>query len=219
MSTELEMEKRAIEIAALSKCVKRKVGAVLAVKFTQGPLDRVVYKEVTAGCNAHPTGEVCEDINGETLPEVRHAEITCLNNYEKLLASTNTIPNVNGLVMFVTHQPCGACEDALAAKQIPYRVVKSFMKFSHAKPRMALVPPSLEEACARALTYGARKYKVNNWRETPDIEEYISALQRHFNAFKKGEDNDPESGLNHLDHMAANLSFLIELKDLPKLKQ
>lgn len=209
------VEKRCIEIAASSPCAKRKVGAVLVAKVETGPLGRVTFKEIAAGTNYNPTDGVCENIDGETLPSVIHAEIACLTNYKQLEKS----PPVQDLIMYVTHPPCGNCQYELDAYGIECKVVKSFMKFSHAKPRMALVPASLAQGCARALTYGARKYKVNNWRKTPDIEEYISALQRHLDAWREGEDNDVESGLNHLDHMAANLAFITELKHLPKIKE
>lgn len=217
--TPKEIEKRCIQVAESSSCKKRKVGAVLTHESQPG-----FYTELAVGANYNPTGTSCELPDGTTDPAVVHAEITCLANYkDKLNAKTvfsvkHAFP-VEELTMFVTHTPCTNCAKALAEAGIRYEVVKSFMKFDSAKPRMALVPTSLKRAAANALTYGAKKYKVNNWRETSDVECYISALQRHMDAWVDGEANDPESGLSHLDHAAANLSFLIELQHLPKLKQ
>ena len=69
-----------------------------------------------------------------------------------------------------------------------------------------------------ALDYGLGKYgKEGSWADVPDGERrYRDALARHFiNHFWRGEDQDEESGLSHLCHMAANLMFLAsgELKD------
>ena len=185
---------------------------------------------------------------GQTKPSVKHAEVAAIDNFNRfdVLKRINSgsenksIEEVLGLCaelgitlplgfvispsvsmrvcMFVTHKPCENCADVLSKYHIEYSLVEGFMKFDNTKPRMALVPATLGIACARALTYGAKKYKPNNWRKTDNIEQYISALQRHFDAWREGESVDPESGLNHLDHMAANLCFLIELQSLPKIK-
>lgn len=215
MKTNLTKEavaKLCLEEAAKSKCVKRKVGAVIAVENTVG-----LFDVVAEGHNYNPDihNDFCENAEGETLNTVIHAEIGCLNEYiGKFLRAKDS----KSVRMFVTHQPCKNCRGALELHNVAYEVVEQFMKFDSTKPRMALVPASLNESCARALTYGAKKYKVNNWRKTESIEQYISALQRHFDAWREGEDIDKDSGLNHLDNVAANLSFLIELKDLPKFK-
>ena len=218
---EEQLHKLCIEVAALSPCKKRKVGAVLVYKtnMAQSP----DYDILSYGYNYDtdaPTGS-CECEDGTTKSTVIHAEQAAINNAidrcnKKELKNH---ADANRLVMYVTYQPCTDCLAALNYHRIPYKVVGSFMKFDSTKPRMQLVPASLAQSCARALTYGAKKYKVGNWRQTPDIECYISALQRHIDAWREGEDNDPESGLCHLDHVAANLAFLIELQSLPKIKQ
>ena len=67
---------------------------------------------------------------------------------------------------------------------------------------------------AEVLTFGANKYRRDTWRTLKDAEvRYEDALDRHLNAWKRGEDNDPESGLSHLAHAACNLLFLLELHD------
>lgn len=78
------------------------------------------------------------------------------------------------------------------------------------KVRMWLVPVSLLTAVAAVLTYGMRKYAANNWRKGMSWMEVYSAIQRHLTAWLEGEENDPESGLNHLWHAACGLAFLIE---------
>jgi len=52
---------------------------------------------------------------------------------------------------------------------------------------------------------------ANNWRLGMPFGRIYAAAQRHLWAWWDGEDIDPESGLNHLDHAACNLAFLIEL--------
>lgn len=92
------------------------------------------------------------------------------------------------------------------------------LKYDEDKPRMALVPPSLMVEVAKVLTFGAKKYTADNWRKMTDVESTISAIDRHFCAWKAGEENDQESGLSHLSHMACNIAFLIELQHLPRRK-
>ncbi len=73
-----------------------------------------------------------------------------------------------------------------------------------------LVPRALIDGAARALQHGAKKYAPGNWMRGMDYSEVYSALQRHLLAWNEGEDIDPDSGLNHLDHAAACLGFLSE---------
>lgn len=207
------LHKLCIETAAKSPCTKRKVGAVLAYEKDG------VYYVVAKGYNWNPTGESCECEQGKTKDEVIHAEASCLINAEGLYYE----PNVK---MYVTHEPCNGCKAALLNKSIPYEVVGSFLKFDSGKLRMSLVPASLARAAARALSYGAKKYKVNNWRNVEDLERYVDALQRHLDDWREAKETgnaqgliDADSGLNHLDGVAANLCFLIELQDLPLRKQ
>lgn len=49
---------------------------------------------------------------------------------------------------------------------------------------------------------GAEKYDDDNWRKGYSWRLSYGALQRHVQAFWLGEDNDPESGLHHLAHVA-----------------
>lgn len=77
------------------------------------------------------------------------------------------------------------------------------------KPRLALIDPAFLDALARVLTFGAEKYGANNWRKGLTYGETLDAALRHLNAFNAGEDTDPESGLPHPAHAAANLMFLV----------
>lgn len=85
----------------------------------------------------------------------------------------------------------------------------SGIKFDDKKPMFDLIDPYFAEDLARVLTFGAAKYKPNNWQKVKNAKtRYIAALERHINAYKKGEVIDPESGLPHTAHIACNSMFL-----------
>ena len=205
------LHKLCIEVAAKSPCTKRKVGAVLADEDIYGK-----FTVIATGYNHNPTGESCECEQGITKDDVIHAEVACLSNAPAYMRNAK---------MYVTHQPCNGCQAALKSAGVAYEVVGSFLKFDSGKLRMSLVPASLARAAARALGYGAKKYKVNNWRNVEDLERYVDALQRHLDDWREAKETgntqgliDADSGLNHLDGVAANLCFLIELQNLPLRK-
>ena len=85
-------------------------------------------------------------------------------------------------------------------------------KFDGEKVRLDLVEPSLIEAIGKVRTYGVKKYTdEQSWRKV-EKPRYVAAAMRHFEAYRKGESNDAESGMPHLWHCACNLMFLIELE-------
>ncbi len=63
---------------------------------------------------------------------------------------------------------------------------------------------------ADVLTFGAAKYDRFNWQKAKksELHLYRSAVSRHFEAYRGGESNDPETGLSHLAHASCNLMFL-----------
>lgn len=79
------------------------------------------------------------------------------------------------------------------------------------KPRWSLLALEVFEPVVRVLMFGAKKYAAWNftsgkglsWTETGEC------MQRHLNAWLRGEDNDPESGESHLGHIGCNLMFLL----------
>ncbi len=86
-------------------------------------------------------------------------------------------------------------------------------KHDEGKPRLSLVPPALIEAVGRVRTYGTEKYgDSENWRKV-DPWRYKDALMRHLCAYLRNpQGKDPESGLPHLEHIACNVAFLLELE-------
>lgn len=83
------------------------------------------------------------------------------------------------------------------------------MKNDQDKNRLDLVEPEFIESVGKVLTFGAQKYEPNNWQKVEDAENrYYAAAMRHLMAWRRGEKIDPESDLNHLDHVACNIMFL-----------
>lgn len=84
-------------------------------------------------------------------------------------------------------------------------------KFDGGKLQYGLLPPLALKATVEILTFGAEKYESDNWKVVPDSKRrYFDALQRHLWAWKDGEQDDPESGKNHLAHAMCCLMFLLE---------
>ena len=73
------------------------------------------------------------------------------------------------------------------------------------KLRWNLLPLDLIEEIVKVYHFGAQKYAPNTWQNLENgYDRYKAALFRHLVAFEKGETHDPESGLNHLSHVAWN---------------
>jgi hypothetical protein len=87
------------------------------------------------------------------------------------------------------------------------------LRFNAGKIMMSLVPASLARYVGAVMTYGAKKYAPHNWRKGFPWSSIVDSLERHLAAWKDGEDDDPESGLPHLAHIACNVAFLIEHYD------
>lgn len=84
-------------------------------------------------------------------------------------------------------------------------------KFDGNKIQYGLLPPLALKATAEILTFGAEKYEPDNWKYVPDSKRrYFDAMQRHLWAWKDGEQNDLETGKNHLAHAMCCLMFLYE---------
>lgn len=82
------------------------------------------------------------------------------------------------------------------------------LRYNNEKIRFDLIHPIASEGLAKVLTEGAKKYVPRNWEKGMPWTEVIASLKRHLNAFEKGEDFDPETGLLHIDHIQCNAHFL-----------
>ena len=90
------------------------------------------------------------------------------------------------------------------------------IKFDGHKPRTDLLPGFPLLQVANVLSLGAHKYGDHNWRAGMKWTRPYAAALRHLLAWIEGEDNDQESGLNHIDHALCELMFLRQyIKDYP----
>lgn len=79
--------------------------------------------------------------------------------------------------------------------------------------RYDLIPVEALEKLAILYGRGAAKYEDNNWRKGYDWSKSYAALQRHANAFWRGEDIDEEMGLPHLAAVAFHAFTLMTFMD------
>lgn len=93
--------------------------------------------------------------------------------------------------------------------------MSEFVKHDSEKVRLDLIPQEVVWGLGHVLTYGAKKYTTagsdgaNNWALGAKWSRYWGALLRHLFAWLRGERFDPESGLPHLHHALACLTFLV----------
>lgn len=114
-----ELHTTLVEVAALSPCAKRKVGAIITVdKVVNGIVD---YLVLAKGYNYNPNGTSCEDDNGKTFDTVIHAEVACLADFK--YASAYNIQYTNQ-TMHITHEPCSGCQAAILAAGLKYTVMR-----------------------------------------------------------------------------------------------
>lgn len=85
---------------------------------------------------------------------------------------------------------------------------KSGVKHDGSKLPMDLLDPLALEGLTAVLQFGAQKYAAHNWRGGLKWTRLIAAMLRHSFAILRGELNDPESGLPHVDHVGCCWMFL-----------
>ena len=92
----------------------------------------------------------------------------------------------------------------------PCDALSKGVKYDEGKVRYDLIAPECELLLAKVLTEGLKKYPAHNWQKEEDLNNsYYSALRRHLEAWRMGEDADPDSGLPHLAHAYACMHFLL----------
>jgi hypothetical protein len=81
-------------------------------------------------------------------------------------------------------------------------------RYNQGKLKWSLVSWVALTPLVKVLMFGAEKYAPNNWKNGLKYTEICESLQRHLNAFIEGENNDPESKLEHVGHILCNAMFL-----------
>ena len=85
------------------------------------------------------------------------------------------------------------------------------LKYDGGKERMDLVPPRAFTEFTRVLTFGAKKYKANNWRKVIGWRwRYTAAGLRHVFKYMGGETHDAETNLHHLAHALCCFFFVLD---------
>jgi hypothetical protein len=99
--------------------------------------------------------------------------------------------------------------------------VSDGVKFDNGKPRWGLLPYDQLEQVVDILTFGAKKYKDDNWKVVDaGKERYFDAMMRHIKEYRAAKERndttlkfDDESGKNHLAHVICNALFLMWFDD------
>lgn len=84
-------------------------------------------------------------------------------------------------------------------------------KFDEGKPPFDLLPYEALAETAKVLAFGAKKYGRGNWAKGINLSRLCAASLRHTYQFLSGEDDDIESGINHLAHATCGLMFALTL--------
>ncbi len=80
------------------------------------------------------------------------------------------------------------------------------------KLRYDLIPTGPLGQLAEVYTIGAKKYSDRNWEQGLSWGRLYAALQRHANAFWRGEQRDPMDGQHHLASVAFCAFALMEFE-------
>lgn len=85
-------------------------------------------------------------------------------------------------------------------------------KADDGKPILSLVPKQIIYSIEKVRRYGVAKYKdPDNWKKV-SAQRYWEAVLRHtLAAWWNFRAKDQESGLMHIEHIACNLAFIIEI--------
>lgn len=182
---------------------------IISYVFSEAAKSNIEKRKV--GCIIACTGTIVgKGFNSEDY----HAEVAAVDDY----INNGIKYQSKNLTVYVSQQPCPNCAEYILDKLGPdtkIEVVKEFIKFDGDKLRYDLVPPSAVKALAEVLTFGARKYKPNNWKNCENPERYLAALYRHLELWRAGEVNDSDSGMHHLAHALTNIAFMLELNYNP----
>lgn len=88
------------------------------------------------------------------------------------------------------------------------------LRYNQNKLRYDLFEPHAMKELAKVFTKGAEKYLPRNWEKGMSWQSVLASLERHKEAFKQGEDVDPETGCLHAAHIAWNALALVSYYSL-----
>ena len=143
-----------------------------------------------------------------------------MKDYE-YIRKTNKAVNV-----YVTYEPCEICKKYLneffnepIIKVVDLDDKKAFIKHDDDKTQYQHLSPKFIQEMAEITTQGAKKYGGGNYLKGDEqaLNRLYDALMRHLQAWRMGEEADPESGKSHLPHVACNAMMIYGLEHKLKL--
>lgn len=85
------------------------------------------------------------------------------------------------------------------------------IKYDSEKPQLGLISGKAINELGKVLTFGAKKYGKDNWRDLEDLQfRCLSAALRHLMEVVDGNLIDEETGLSHFAHAMCNMMFAID---------
>lgn len=137
--------------------------------------------------------------------------MTDQNQEPKYALKCHVCPDTYSYFYKESQQPyrCSDCLVELIPPRLPSKIQERGLKYDQGKPDFTYVSRELLEGIARVREFGAKKYSRDNWKRGFKFQRSLAAALRHIYAFVRGEDNDPESGLNHLYHAVCCLEHCI----------
>lgn len=83
---------------------------------------------------------------------------------------------------------------------------KKALRYDEGKTDWTLLDfPSIEPA-VKVMTYGAKKYERDNWKnKLDDPRQHLRCAMRHLISIIQGQETDPESGERHSGHVICNM--------------
>lgn len=85
------------------------------------------------------------------------------------------------------------------------------MKDIKGKSRVDLIPWEGLSLVGKVFEFGSIKYTKHDWRKGRPWTTYAGAIIRHTYQWLSGENDDPESKLPHMAHVAANAIMLLTI--------
>ena len=102
-------------------------------------------------------------------------------------------------------------ESEIASANERLEVVKQELatKFDTGKPSFTSIPQLALLEVAKGFTIGKEKYGAYNYSGKMEVTRYLDALNRHMNAYLRGESID-ESSIHHLALVACNALMALD---------
>ena len=99
---------------------------------------------------------------------------------------------------------------AVMSKMAEQLSAEQGVKFDKEKAQWSLLPFRAVKEVVDVLTFGVKKYSVDNWKYVPQARvRYMDATFRHLADWHSIDRKDPETGKSHLAHAICCLLFLL----------